>query len=57
MSITDETFPIDSSYYISHHCVFKADSPATPCRIVFDASMKIDFGKSLTNILYKGPKL
>lgn len=45
------------SYYAAHHCVWKPDSPTTPCRIVFDFSMKSDNGISLNEILYKGPKL
>ncbi|CAH1102241.1 unnamed protein product, partial [Psylliodes chrysocephalus] len=45
------------SYYIPHHCIFKPNSSSTPCRIVFDASMKTNAGPSLNDILYKGPKL
>lgn len=43
-------------YYIPHHCIFK-QSISTPCRIVFDASLKTDSGLSLNDILYTGPKL
>lgn len=46
-----------SSYYIPHHCVFKSHSFSTPCRIVFDCSMKTDNGISLNDILFTGPKL
>lgn len=56
MSLVNDTF-IDPSFYIPHHCVFKLASFSTPCRVVFDASMKTDTGKSLNDILYKGPKL
>lgn len=49
----DSTMP---SYYIPHHCIFKQSS-STPCRIVFDASMKTENGFSLNDILYTGPKL
>lgn len=46
------------SYYIPHHCIFKPDSTSTPCRIVFDASMRTaDNSLSLNDILYTGPKL
>ncbi|KAJ8969795.1 hypothetical protein NQ317_004059 [Molorchus minor] len=45
------------SFYAAHHCVWKQDSPSTPCRIVFDFSMKSDNGLSLNDLLYKGPKL
>lgn len=45
------------SYYIPHHCVLKQNSVSTPCRIVFDASMKTENGISLNDILYTGPKL
>ena len=43
-------------YYISHHAVMKAESPTTPCRIVFNSSAKYQ-GKSLNDFLAKGPSM
>lgn len=57
MSLVSEICSEEPSFYIPHHCVFKPESLSTPCRVVFDASMKTDTGKSLNDVLYKGPKL
>ena len=42
------------SYYLPWRYVVKASSPTTPCRVVFDASMRTKTGKSLNCILAKG---
>ena len=41
-------------YYLPWRYVVKASSPTTPCRVVFDASMRTKTGKSLNCILAKG---
>lgn len=44
-------------YYLPHHCIFKADSPTTKLRVVFDGSC-LDINKrSLNDTLLPGPKL
>ena len=40
--------------FIPWRAVWKENSISTPCRIVFDASMKTDSGKSLNDLLVKG---
>lgn len=55
--IPKEQINNSSSYFIPHHCVYKPESTSTPCRVVFDASMKSTSGLSLNDILYTGPKL
>lgn len=57
MSLVKENKLNVPSFYAAHHCVWKPNSCSTPCRIVFDFSMKSDNGISLNDILYKGPKL
>ena len=44
-----------SNYFIPHHCVLKPDSSTTKLRVVFDASAKTTSGKSLNDMLHKGP--
>ena len=46
----------DCKYYICHHAVYKAQSKSTPCRIVFNSSLKFQ-GSSLNDFLAKGPSL
>jgi len=43
------------NYFIPHHCVLKPDSSTTKLRVVFDGSAKTSSGKSLNDILHKGP--
>lgn len=43
------------SYYLSHHCVVKADSSTTKVRVVFDASSATDNGISLNDLQLVGP--
>lgn len=42
-------------YYIPYHAVFKSNSITTKTRVVFDASAIGSSGKSLNDILMKGP--
>lgn len=42
-------------YYIPHHAVFKNTSTTTKLRVVFDASAIGSSGKSLNDLLMKGP--
>lgn len=52
--VVEETEP-KNSYYLSHHCVVKADSLTTKIRVVFDASASIDNGVSLNDLQMIGP--
>jgi len=42
-------------YFIPHHCVLKPDSQTTKLRVVFDASAVTSSGKSLNDLMHKGP--
>ncbi|XP_070132588.1 uncharacterized protein [Drosophila bipectinata] len=42
-------------YFIPHHCVLKPESTTTKLRVVFDASAVTSSGKSLNDLLHKGP--
>ncbi|XP_060665603.1 uncharacterized protein LOC132797862 [Drosophila nasuta] len=42
-------------YFIPHHCVLKPESATTKLRVVFDASAVTSSGKSLNDLLHKGP--
>ncbi|XP_033245213.1 uncharacterized protein LOC117187188 [Drosophila miranda] len=44
-----------SRYFIPHHCVMKPDSSTTKLRVVFDASAVTSSGKSLNDLMHKGP--
>jgi len=44
-------------YYIPHHAVLRDNSLTTRLRVVFDASCATDTGKSLNDILLKGPSI
>ncbi|CAI6372187.1 unnamed protein product [Macrosiphum euphorbiae] len=44
-----------NEYYIPHHAVFKSTSITTKLRVVFDASTICSTGKSLNDLLMKGP--
>ncbi|KAL4083194.1 hypothetical protein QTP88_028524 [Uroleucon formosanum] len=44
-------------YYIPHHAVLRDNSLTTKLRVVFDASCATDTGKSLNDILLKGPSI
>ncbi|CAI6342683.1 unnamed protein product [Macrosiphum euphorbiae] len=44
-----------NGYYIPHHAVFKSTSTTTKLRVVFDASTIGSTGKSLNDLLMKGP--
>ncbi|CAI6367665.1 unnamed protein product [Macrosiphum euphorbiae] len=44
-------------YYIPHHAVLRDNSLTTKLRVVFDASCITDTGKSLNDILLKGPSI
>lgn len=57
MSIVKNPSLFDKVYFIPHHGVIKTSSSTTKLRVVFDASMASDNGRSLNNILYAGPKL
>ncbi|XP_063727120.1 uncharacterized protein LOC134854694 [Symsagittifera roscoffensis] len=47
--------PVDSVYYLPHHCVFKEDSTTTKLRVVFDGSATTSTGQSLNDTLMVGP--
>lgn len=44
-----------TNYFIPHHYVLKPDSTTTKLRVVFDASTKTSNGRSLNDILFRGP--
>jgi len=44
-----------SHYFIPHHCVLKPGSQTTKLRVVFDASAVTSSGKSLNDLMHKGP--
>lgn len=50
-------FKSHSAYYISHHGVFKDNTPNAKIRVVFDASLRDVQGVSLNDTLLTGPKL
>ncbi|XP_050055037.1 uncharacterized protein LOC114131043 [Aphis gossypii] len=47
----------EKSYYIPHHAVLRDSSATTKLRVVFDASCATDSGKSLNDLLLKGPNI
>ena len=47
--------PVDSLYYLPHHCVFKEDSTTTKLSVVFDGSATTSSGQSLNDTLMVGP--
>ncbi|XP_063727265.1 uncharacterized protein LOC134854837 [Symsagittifera roscoffensis] len=47
--------PVDSVYYLPHHCVFKEDSTTTKLRVVFDRSATTSTGQSLNDTLMVSP--
>ena len=49
--------PVQHSYYLPMHAVFKSSSTSTKLRVVFDASCPTTSGVSLNNILAAGPTL
>ena len=49
--------PVDSVYYLPHHCVFKEDSTTTKLPVVFDGSATTSTGQSLNDTLMVGPTL
>ena len=44
-------------HYIPHHAVFTPGKNTTKLRVVFDASAKCKNGRSLNDMLYKGPTM
>ena len=49
--------PIQQSYYLPMHAVFKSSSTSTKLRVIFDASCPTTSGASLNDILAAGPTL
>ncbi|XP_055585286.1 uncharacterized protein LOC129738126 [Uranotaenia lowii] len=49
--------PPKTAVFLPHHCVVKADSSTTKCRVIFDASAKTNNRKSLNDILLARPVL
>lgn len=54
VNMSEET---EKSYYIPHHAVLRDSSVTTKLRVVFDASCATDSGKSLNDLLLKGPNI
>jgi Pao retrotransposon peptidase/Protein of unknown function (DUF1759)/Family of unknown function (DUF5641)/Putative peptidase (DUF1758)/Integrase zinc binding domain len=48
---------LEGRFYLPHHAVLKEESETTKLRVVFDGSHKSSNGKSLNDIMYKGPNL
>ena len=57
VSAKEMLLPIEKSYYLSHHCVFKDSTTTTKLRVVFDGSAKTTSGISLNDRLMVGPKI
>ncbi|XP_018375252.1 PREDICTED: uncharacterized protein LOC108769021 [Trachymyrmex cornetzi] len=53
--VDDSTYNNKTSFYLPHHCVFKASGIHSKLRVVFDGSCKSDTGVSLNDILMVGP--
>lgn len=53
----DDNEEIGKSCYLPHHAIIKESSTSTRLRVVFDASCKTDSGRSLNDVLLKGPVL
>ena len=49
--------PVQQSYYLPMHAVYKASSSSTKLRVVFDASCPTSTGVALNHILAAGPTL
>ncbi|KAL0810521.1 hypothetical protein ABMA28_010642 [Loxostege sticticalis] len=55
--VTDQADCDITPYYIPHHCVVKKNATTTKCRVVFVASCKTTYGRSLNDNLLIGQKL
>ena len=53
----DLSKPVEKTYFLPMHGVFKASSSTTKLCIVFDASAKTSNGLSLTDLILPGPSL
>ena len=53
----DLSKPVEKTYYLLMHGVFKASSSTTKLRIVFNASAKTSNGLSLNDLILPGPSL
>ncbi|XP_067217199.1 uncharacterized protein [Linepithema humile] len=57
MSKISEELGQQTTYYMPHHCVIKADSSTTRLRVVFDASAATSNGISLNGLQMIGPTI
>ena len=57
ISAKEMLLPIEKSYYLSHHGVFKDSSTITKLRVVFDGSAKTTSGIPLNDRLMVRPKI
>lgn len=47
----------NNGYFLPHHCVMKVDSITSRLRVVFNGSAVTSSGKSLNDLMYRGPNL
>lgn len=55
--MTPSTGNMKPECYLSHHCVLREGSTTTALRVVFNAKSKTSSGKSLNDLMARGPNL